>query len=296
MRIEFRHDAREVCFHRCRADEKALADLVVAHTTRDERQNLALAIGQAAQIGRTGAGRRARGDERLDQPARDGRLDKRIAGGDDPNRRNDLVRLGIFQQKAARAGRKGVVDVFVQVERRQDKHLHVAERRVRADCARRLDAVRARHADVHEHNVGTQTVRQRCGLVAIARLADHLDTVVRRQDQAEPAAHKVLVVGDEHADGVSGVRAARCVRNGCRDRGACRVRGGCRTRRPRRACGGGAGGRNARGADRAVRGGRRAGGNPCGRSPSPLSSFALFIRHFFHVMPPLHEAGSRPAR
>ena len=38
-------------------------------------------------------------------------------------------------------------------------------------------------------------------LGAVGRLADHLDVGLRVEDHAEPGAHELLVVGDEHADG-----------------------------------------------------------------------------------------------
>ena len=67
--------------------------------------------------------------------------------------------------------------------------------RIARDGAGGLDAVQARHADVHEHHVGAQALGKLHRLIAVARLAHHLDAVVGRQDHAEAAAHQVLIVG-----------------------------------------------------------------------------------------------------
>ena len=65
---------------------------------------------------------------------------------------------------------------------------------------RRLEAVHVRHAEIHDHDVGPAPLGQRHRGRAVARLADHADARRARQRQAEPFAHDLVVVGDEHGD------------------------------------------------------------------------------------------------
>ena len=53
VRIELGHNAREVRLDRCGADEQALADLVVVKAARDQREDLALAVGAPGAPPRT---------------------------------------------------------------------------------------------------------------------------------------------------------------------------------------------------------------------------------------------------
>ena len=68
---------------------------------------------------------------------------------------------------------ESVVDVRVDVERGEHEHVRLREKRVLRDVARRVDAVAHRHADVHEHHVGTQFLGKVHRLLAVARLAHH---------------------------------------------------------------------------------------------------------------------------
>ncbi|GMA86906.1 hypothetical protein GCM10025868_21560 [Angustibacter aerolatus] len=63
-----------------------------------------------------------------------------------------------------------------------------------------LDAAGARHAHVHEHDVGVERLDGRDGLRAVRRLADHDDAPDPVDHQPQPGAHEPLVVDDEHAD------------------------------------------------------------------------------------------------
>ena len=92
----------------------------------------------------------------------------------------------------------GRIHVFVQIERREDEHMHVFKRGIVADGARGLDAVHTRHPNVHEHHVGMQPRRQFHRFMAIARLAYHVDAVVRHQYELETAADEILIVRHQH--------------------------------------------------------------------------------------------------
>ena len=70
--------------------------------------------------------------------------------------------------------------------------------------ARRLEAVEDRHADVEQAHVGPQLAGEGDGGAAVAGLADDIDAV-RLEDEAEPGAHHLLVVGDDDAQGAAAV-------------------------------------------------------------------------------------------
>ena len=70
-----------------------------------------------------------------------------------------------------------------------------------ARARRRLEAVDHRHPDVEEAHVGPDAAGERHRLGAVGGLADDLDVGLRVEDHAEPGAHELLVVGDEHAHG-----------------------------------------------------------------------------------------------
>ena len=97
------------------------------------------------------AGQRA--GEAVEQPPRDGRREQRLAARDDPDRVDELRRLDVLEQEAARARAQRLEDVLVEVERGedQDRAPRIAGRH---EPPGRLDAVHARHPDVHQDHVG----------------------------------------------------------------------------------------------------------------------------------------------
>lgn len=64
---------------------------------------------------------------------------------------------------------------------------------------RGLDAVEARHADVHQDDVRVEMCREADRLGAVARLAGDRQVVLALQQHAEAEALHGLVVDDEHA-------------------------------------------------------------------------------------------------
>ena len=64
-----------------------------------------------------------------------------------------------------------------------------------------LDAVEVGHADVHQHDLGTQRPCCLDDLVAVPRLADHLQVGFGVHDDPEAGADQLLVIGDQDADG-----------------------------------------------------------------------------------------------
>ena len=66
-----------------------------------------------------------------------------------------------------------------------------------ADPARRVEAVGARHAQVHEDDVGPELARELDRLLAVGGAADDLDPPVEREDRLERLGEEQVVVGDQ---------------------------------------------------------------------------------------------------
>jgi hypothetical protein len=116
--------------------------------------------------------------ELRDQPPGDPGREQRLTRGDDTHSLEQLRRAGVLHQEAAGAQPQRLEDVLIEVERGEHDDPHVREPVVLRDLARGGEAVHARHADVHQHDVGAQLPRQPHCRLAIGRLADHLDVVL----------------------------------------------------------------------------------------------------------------------
>jgi hypothetical protein len=147
------------------------------------------------RLGRGGG--RAR--ELLDKALGDRRGEQRLALRDDADACGELLGRHVLEQEAARAGSQRLVDVLVEVERREHQHPHG---RVAAELGhppRRLDPVELRHADVHQDDVRLELAGELHRLGAVGRLADHVEVVLGVEDHPEAGADEGLVVGDEDA-------------------------------------------------------------------------------------------------
>ena len=116
--------------------------------------------------------------EALEQAARHGRGEHRLAGGDHAHALDQLRSGDVLEQEAARAGAQRLVDVLVDVERREDEH--AALDAAQHNPPGRLDPVHAGHADVHQHDVREQPLGQLDGLGSVTGLGDDLDLLAGR--------------------------------------------------------------------------------------------------------------------
>jgi len=57
------------------------------------------------------------------------------------------------------------------------------------DSPRCLNAVQLRHGDIHNDDVGLKLRRKLNGFAAVRRFSDHLQVVLRLEDEAEAAAN-----------------------------------------------------------------------------------------------------------
>jgi hypothetical protein len=142
--------------------------------------------------------------EAVEQAARHPGRDDGLAAVDHAHGLHEVVCGHVLEQEAGRPRAQRVDDVLVEVVRRQDQHAgRVAEL---VQPARRLDAVHARHPDVHEDDVGPQRPHLRQRDLAVGGLTDHLDVRLGLQDEAEAGAQQWLVVDQQDADRHDGLR------------------------------------------------------------------------------------------
>src|SRR3954471_6858127 len=117
--VQLLEDVRDVCLDRRVAYVELSANLNVREAAGDQAKHVELALGQTVEP------RRRRGlwnaHELFDHAFRDGRGEKRISAGNRADCREELFGRVILEHEAAGAGAQRLVDIFVEVERRQDQ-------------------------------------------------------------------------------------------------------------------------------------------------------------------------------
>ena len=103
--------------------------------------------------------------------------------------------------------RERLVDVLVEVERREDQDPRGGVGG--EDAPGRLEPVELGHADVHQDDGRVEARRLLDRLEAVARLGHDLDVLLVGEQHPEAGADHRLVVGDEHADRHAPVAAER---------------------------------------------------------------------------------------
>ncbi len=107
----------------------------------------------------------------------------------------DLVAVGVLGEVAAGAGLERREERIVVGVGRQDHDL--CARMLGADPARRLHAVAARHAQVHQDHVRGVFGDQPQRLLAVTGRTDHLDARQQPQQHHDALAHHRLVIGHD---------------------------------------------------------------------------------------------------
>ena len=115
---ELGQHAGDVRLHGRPADEQLGGDLVVGQPAGHQPEDLELPGGQALVRSVVPGGRGTAG-EFLDHPPGDGRREQCLSAGDEPDAPHELLRRGVLEQEAARAGPQRAEDVVVEVERGQ---------------------------------------------------------------------------------------------------------------------------------------------------------------------------------
>jgi pimeloyl-ACP methyl ester carboxylesterase len=112
-----------------------------------------------------------------------------------PDRAHQLIDRRVLEQKPAGPGPECLDDVIVESERGEDEDL------LARHPSRRLDPVHARHADVHQHDVGLVTASELHRLLSVLGHGHHGDRARRLEHGLETRPGERLVVGDENSDG-----------------------------------------------------------------------------------------------
>jgi hypothetical protein len=109
----------------------------------------------------------------------------------------ELLHRRVLQQVAAGAGHHRLHHVAVLGRDGQDDH--ACERGLLEDPARGLDARDARHVQVHHDHVRRQLRGQLHAVLAVRRLAHHVQ-LLGLQQVAEAAPEELVVVDQDYAD------------------------------------------------------------------------------------------------
>src|SRR4051812_13477694 len=188
-----------MCLDSCLAEHELFSDLPVGHSSCDQRQDLQLTWGEQLEHCRWRAERRCP-RELLDQSLRDRRRDEAIAGGDDPDRSDEVLGEYVLQEESARSRSEGLVDVLVEVEGREHQYRDFVVAGLREDPARGLYAVDVRHLDVHQHHVRSAATCEIDGVAPVDGLAGHRDAGLLLEDRPKTGPDECLVVGDQYGD------------------------------------------------------------------------------------------------
>jgi len=163
---------------------KVARDLGVGHAQAHQPEHLAFAVGDPGQFPGLAIGTVLAG-ELPDQAAGHARRDHGVAGRDHADGGQDVLQCHVLDQEPARPGPQRAVDVVVLVER--GEHEHPGVRTGGGDQPGCLDAVHARHADVHDDHVGAGVPGEPYRLGSGSGLAGHVDIGGRSINLRNPA-------------------------------------------------------------------------------------------------------------
>src|SRR5919201_2229279 len=99
--LELAQNGGDVALDRCLADVEALRDLRIRESAGEQAQRLRLALREIVERALVVA---ALAREPCEQTLRRRWSEQRVAGGDDADRVDQIRRLNVLEQKAARAG------------------------------------------------------------------------------------------------------------------------------------------------------------------------------------------------
>src|SRR5262245_34460416 len=116
------------------------------------------------------------------------------------NSSEQLLRRNVLEQEPARARAERFVDILLEPEGREDEDAGPFFPPV-DELSGGFEPVQARHADVHENDVGPERPGGFDCLESVGRLADDFDLSIRLEDLAKACADERLVVCDENTNG-----------------------------------------------------------------------------------------------
>ncbi len=176
-------------------------DLVVRQALRDERDDLALTIGEHVHRRRGEVGPRRPRRELLDQPAGHAGRQQRLTGRDLPHGPDEVSRLGVLHEEAAGPQPHGLEHVLVQLERGEHEHAGRPSSAGSPVICRRASRPSTPGIRMSISTTsGPRVAHEVEGGRAVVGLADDLDVVLGVEEHAEPGAHERLVVGQHDPD------------------------------------------------------------------------------------------------
>jgi hypothetical protein len=175
-------------------------DLRVGQAGADLGQHLTLPDGELGEVAALrGTRRRQVRQEAADQAARGGGRHHRVAVVHAADGVQKLLRRRRLQQEPAGPGAQRGERVLVQVERGEDQDPGPFSGL--ADLPGGGHAVQARHAHVHDHDVGRDLAGQPDRGRPVGGLAGHGEIGLAAEDHGEPGPDQGLVVDEQHPDG-----------------------------------------------------------------------------------------------
>jgi hypothetical protein len=194
--VELLEDVRDMCLDGRLADVELLCDLPVGKAASHQAKDLSFALAELVELRRRRRARDAR--ELFDHTLRDRRREERVSSGDGADSGEELFGRVVLENETAGAGAECLVDVLIEVERREDQDPGTVVGGEKAPG--RLEAVELGHADVHQDDGRVKTACLVDRLETVARFRDDFDVLFARKEHPEAGAHHRLVVGDEYAN------------------------------------------------------------------------------------------------
>src|SRR4051812_20862786 len=184
---EFAEDPADVRLHGGFAEELRRRDLRVAETARRQNEDLPFARSQVVELGRTLLHRLAL-REVLEELAGRAGGDHRASRVHRTNGREQELRFCVLQDETARSPANGTRSGLIEIERGEHHDAGCPSALTLSglhDLRRRCDPVHHRHADVHEHDIGSDIPGELHPLGAVGRLAHELEIRLGAHEHAD---------------------------------------------------------------------------------------------------------------
>ena len=97
------------------------------------------------------------------------------------------------------------------------QHDHAAAQLLRGDFLQRRGPVDSRHAQIQDHHIGLQPLRQVDDLSAIGCFTDHLDVAGHAQQRSQTRSNDSMIVREDNANHIGGHDCLRCLTTGAVD-------------------------------------------------------------------------------
>src|SRR5216684_2468078 len=205
-------DVAEVILDGAAGDVERLADLAIGSATRQQGQDLPLALGKLRHVAHTDERRSGGSDhcgldgcrgERGNDFVCDVWMQEDLTLCDHANGRGELLGGDVFEHIAQGSRLQTRLDQLALVEGRQDDHADL--RPALDDGTRRGNAIQTRHAHIHQHHIGGRSRGREAfnhgqRFLAIPSHADHLQVRLQLNQLAKALAQQALVIHNQHTE------------------------------------------------------------------------------------------------